>query len=156
VYIGVGVRVGSRVKIQNGALVYEGSVVADEVFIGPQVCLANDRRPRATTVRGALRTEADWTMEGVRLDRGASVGAQSVLVPPLVVGRHAMVGAGSVVTRDVRPFELVVGSPARHLGWVCSCGERLADAPGRARCAACGLAYVVGPRGVRPVARARR
>ena len=155
-YIGAAVRVGSRVKIQNGALVYEGSVVADEVFIGPQVCLANDRRPRAATADGSLRTAADWKMEGVRLALGASVGAQSVLVPPLLVGRHAMVGAGSVVIRDVRPFELVAGSPARHVGWVCRCGERLADAPGRVRCSACGLGYVIGPRGVTPVARSRR
>jgi acetyltransferase-like isoleucine patch superfamily enzyme len=156
VYVGAQVRVGSRVKIQNGALVYEGSVVADEVFIGPQVCLANDRRPRATTIRGTLRTAADWTLEGVRLERGASVGAQSVIVPPVTVGRFAMVGAGSVVTRDVRPFELVAGSPARHAGWVCRCGARLPDAPGRTRCRECGLSYVIGPRGVRPIARARR
>lgn len=149
VYIGANVHVGSRVKIQNAALVYEGSHVADEVFIGPQVCVANDRRPRATTARGALRTTADWKREGVRLERGASVGAQSVLVPPLTVGRHAMVGAGSVVTRDVRPFELVAGSPARHMGWVCRCGERLGDAPGPTACAACGLRYVIGRTGAR-------
>lgn len=153
VYIGAQVRVGSRVKIQNGALVYEGSVVADEVFIGPQVCLANDRRPRATTTKGELREPADWKMEGVRLELGASIGAQSVLVPPLVVGRHAMVGAGSVVIREVRPFELVAGAPARHIGWVCRCGERLSGAVGPARCAACGLRYVIGPRGIRAAAR---
>lgn len=153
VYIGADVHVGSFVKIQNAALVYEGAAVGDEVFIGPQVCLANDRRPRSTTSRGTLRTTADWKLEGVRLARGASVGAQSVLVPPLRVGRHAMIGAGSVVTRDVRPFELVAGTPARHLGWVCRCGERLADAPGRVECAACGLAYVVGRGGPRPVSR---
>jgi acetyltransferase-like isoleucine patch superfamily enzyme len=156
VYIGARVRVGSRVKIQNGALVYEGSVVADEVFIGPQVCLANDRRPRAATIAGDLRTAADWKMEGVRLERGASVGAQSVLVPPLRIGRHAMVGAGSVVIREVRAFELVAGSPARHIGWVCRCGERLPDAHGRAHCRACGLVYVVGTRGVRSLAQRSR
>ena len=152
VYLGAGVRVGSRVKIENAALVFEGSVVADEVFIGPQACLANDRHPRAATTTGALRTAADWKLEGVRLERGASVGAQSVLVPPLVVGRHAMVGAGSVVTHDVRPFELVAGSPARHLGWVCACGERLAGSGG-VRCASCRLTYEIGPKGVRPTSR---
>jgi UDP-3-O-[3-hydroxymyristoyl] glucosamine N-acyltransferase len=149
VYVGADVRVGSRVKIQNAALVYEGSALADEVFVGPQVCIANDRRPRAATPDGALRVAADWKLEGVRLDRGASVGAQSVLVPPITVGRHAMVGAGSVVTRDVRPFELVAGSPARHIGWVCVCGERLPDGTGRIRCGACGLAYILGLTGPR-------
>lgn len=149
VYVGADVRVGSRVKIQNAALVYEGSVVADEVFIGPQVCLANDRRPRSTTVRGTLRTGDEWKLEGVRLERGASVGARSVVVPPITIGRFAMVGAGSVVTRDVKAFELVVGVPAKHVGWVSRCGARLPDTVGRTKCRECGLAYVIGPRGVR-------
>lgn len=149
VYVGAGVRIGSRVKIENGALVFEGSVIADEVFIGPNVCLANDRRPRSATPSGSLRSAADWTMEAVSIGRGASVGAQSVLVPPLSVGRSAMIGAGSVVIRDVRPFELVAGNPARRLGWVCRCGARLPDALGKATCTSCGFRYVIGPSSVR-------
>jgi UDP-2-acetamido-3-amino-2,3-dideoxy-glucuronate N-acetyltransferase len=141
-YVGPGVRIGDRVKIQNHALVYEPARVGDGVFIGPAVVLTNDLHPRAVTADGALKTAADWDSVGVVLADGCSLGARSVLLPGVTVGRWAMVAAGAVVTRDVRPYELVGGVPARHLGWVGRAGRRLAAAgPDRWRCPVTGEVY---------------
>ena len=135
VYVGPGVRIGDRSKIQNYALVYEPARIGDGVFIGPAVVLTNDLNPRAVTVDGQLKSEADWDKEGVTLEDGCSLGARTVLVPGVVVGRWAMVAAGAVVTRDVRPYELVGGVPARHMGWVGRAGRRLEPSgPLRWRC----------------------
>lgn len=143
VYVGPGVHVGDRSKIQNYALVYEPAWVGDGVFIGPAVVLTNDVNPRAITVDGQLKSEDDWDKEGVRLEDGCSLGARSVLVPGVVVGRWAMVAAGAVVTRDVRPYELVGGVPARHMGWVGRAGRRLEPAgPRRWRCPPTGELYL--------------
>lgn len=124
-YIGPGVVVGDRCKIQNHALVYEPAELADGVFVGPAVVLTNDLRPRAVTPDGRLKSAADWTPVGVRLLEGAAVGARAVCVAPVTVGRWAMVAAGAVVTRDVPDHALVVGTPARQVGWVGRAGERL-------------------------------
>jgi acetyltransferase-like isoleucine patch superfamily enzyme len=126
VYVGAGVAVGDRCKIQNHAMLFEGSSVADGVFIGPGAQLANDRYPRAVTPDGEPKGAKDWTLGHVRVEGGASIGAGAIVVPDATVGSWAMVGAGSVVTRDVAPHELVAGNPARHVGYVCSCGRRLA------------------------------
>jgi len=126
-YLGVGVRVGDRVKIQNYALIYEPAELEDGVFVGPAVVLTNDRRPRAITAAGAAVTTTDWTPVGVTVRRGASIGAGSVCVAPLVIGRWAMVAAGAVVTRDVPDFALVAGNPAKHVGWVGRAGVRLRE-----------------------------
>jgi len=125
VYVGPGVLMGDRVKVQNYALVYEPARVGDGVFIGPAVVLSNDLNPRAVTVDGTLKTEDDWESVGVILEDCCSLGAGSVLVPGVTVGRWAMVAAGAVVTRDVRRHELVGGAPARHMGWVGRAGIRL-------------------------------
>jgi len=138
VYVGAGVTVGSRCKIQNRAMLFEGSRIADGVFIGPRATLANDRFPRAVTPEGELKGAEDWTQGTVQVDEGASIGAGAVVISDARVGRWAMVGAGSVVTRDVRPHELVVGNPARHAGYVCMCGRRLAPVGDAWRCSVCG------------------
>ncbi len=131
VFIDAGVTLGDRVKVQNGALIYHGVTVADSVFIGPGVILTNDRRPRALNGAGDVARAADWTVSAVRIAVGASLGAGVIVVAGRNVGPHAMVGAGSVVTRDVPAHGLVVGNPARLVGWVCVCAERIVDSTGR-------------------------
>jgi UDP-2-acetamido-3-amino-2,3-dideoxy-glucuronate N-acetyltransferase len=126
-YIGPGVRIGDRCKVQNHALMYEPAQIADGVFIGPAVVFTNDEFPRAVTPDGALKTEDDWTMVAVTVGEGAAIGARSVCVAPVSIGRWALVAAGSVVTRDVPDFALVAGVPARRLGWVGPAGRRLED-----------------------------
>jgi acetyltransferase-like isoleucine patch superfamily enzyme len=124
-YVGVGVRIGDHVKIQNGALVYEPAELAAGVFVGPGAVLTNDLHPRAVTPDGELKTAADWDPVGVIVQEGASLGARSVCVAPVVIGRWALVAAGAVVTRDVPDFALVVGVPARRVGWVGRAGMPL-------------------------------
>jgi acetyltransferase-like isoleucine patch superfamily enzyme len=136
-YVGPGVVVGDRCKLQNNALVYEPAVLGDGVFVGPAAVLTNDLHPRAITPDGALKTADDWECVGVTVDTGAAIGARSVCVAPVHIGRWAMVAAGSVVTRDVPDFALVVGSPARQVGWVGRTGVRLVEvAPGSFACPA--------------------
>lgn len=130
-YIDTGVLIGDRVKIQNNALIYHGVSIASSVFVGPAVVLTNDRTPRSVTGDGSIASAQDWTLTLTHLDEGSSIGAGAVVVAGSNVGRYAMVGAGSVVTRPVPDYALVVGNPARQIGWVCRCGNRLADREGR-------------------------
>jgi acetyltransferase-like isoleucine patch superfamily enzyme len=129
-FIDEGVRLGDRVKVQNGALVYHGVTVGNGVFIGPGAILTNDRYPRAVTATGELARGDDWTLSPIELLDGCSIGAGAVVVAGTRVGRFATVGAGAIVTRDVPDYALVVGNPARRLGWVCACGARLTDGSG--------------------------
>jgi Serine acetyltransferase len=157
VFIDEGVILGDRVKVQNGALIYHGVTVADGVFIGPGAILTNDRRPRALNAAGDLARAADWTVSPVRIAVGASIGAGVIVVAGRDIGPYAMVGAGSVVTHDVPAHALVAGNPARSLGWVCVCGERLVDPTGRPSspetppsgqdlvCPACGRRFACEP-----------
>jgi UDP-2-acetamido-3-amino-2,3-dideoxy-glucuronate N-acetyltransferase len=134
-YVGPGVVIGDHVKLQNYALVYEPAELEDGVFIGPAVVLTNDLYPRSVDLAGKLKRPSDWDARGVLVRQGASLGARVVVNPGRVVGRWAMVAAGAVVTRDVPDFALVVGVPARQVGWVGRAGERLvAEAPGHWRC----------------------
>jgi UDP-2-acetamido-3-amino-2,3-dideoxy-glucuronate N-acetyltransferase len=115
VYIDAGVQVGDRTKIQNNVSVYAGVTLEDEVFVGPSAVFTNDRLPRAHN--------DGWVVTTTVVRRGASIGANATLVCGVEIGEHAMVAAGAVVTRDVRPYELVAGNPARHRGWVNRQGE---------------------------------
>lgn len=134
-YVGTGVRVGNNVKIQNHALVYEPAELADGVFIGPAVVLTNDEFPRAANPDGTLKSGADWDPVGVTVLEGASLGARSVCVAPVTIGRWALVAAGAVVTKDVPDFALVVGVPARRIGWVGRFGVPLVErSPGVWEC----------------------
>ena len=127
VYVDFGVRIGRNVKIQNNVSVYNGVTIEDGVFVGPHVCFTNDKVPRAINPDGSLKGAADWEVTPILIRYGASLGANSTIVPGVTVGRFAMVGAGAVVTRDVPDHGLVVGNPARLVGYVCSCGQRLDD-----------------------------
>jgi UDP-3-O-[3-hydroxymyristoyl] glucosamine N-acyltransferase len=136
-YIGPGVTVGANCKIQNYALVYEPAVLEPGVFIGPAVVLTNDTFPRAVNPDGSLKSAHDWQPVGVVVREGAAIGARSVCVAPVTIGRWATVAAGAVVARDVPDFALVAGVPARRIGWVGRAGVRLEDVgEGQWRCPA--------------------
>jgi acetyltransferase-like isoleucine patch superfamily enzyme len=139
-FIDEGVVIGDRVKIQNGALVYHGVTVGSGVFIGPGAILTNDRSPRAVTPTGDLARADDWTVTATHLADGCSIGAGAVVVAGCDIGTFALVGAGSVVTHRVEDYALVVGNPARRIGWVCACGDRLTDTDALT-CARCGRHY---------------
>ncbi|MFE3199089.1 acyltransferase [Embleya sp. NPDC055664] len=124
-YIGPAVRVGANVKVQNHALVYEPAVLEDGVFIGPAVVLTNDLYPRAVTPDGRIKGEQDWHAQGVTVRRGAAVGARSVVVAGVTIGRWALIAAGAVVHRDVPDYALMAGVPARRIKWVGRAGVPL-------------------------------
>jgi acetyltransferase-like isoleucine patch superfamily enzyme len=144
VYVDVDVIIGDDVKVQNNVSLFHGVTVEDGVFIGPHVCFTNDRLPRAINPDGSLKSDADWEVSPTLVRRGAALGANSTILPGVTIGRWAMVGAGSVVTRDVGDHELVVGNPARRLGSACACGQALRDAgdgPFAGPCPRCGRAF---------------
>jgi UDP-2-acetamido-3-amino-2,3-dideoxy-glucuronate N-acetyltransferase len=124
-YVGPGTRLGRRCKVQNHALLYEPAVLEDGVFIGPAVVFTNDFYPRAVNPDGTLKSAHDWEPVGVTVREGASIGARAVCVAPAVIGRWALVAAGAVVTGDVPDHALVVGVPAKRVGWVGRAGVPL-------------------------------
>lgn len=144
-YIGSGVRLGKNCKVQNYALVYEPAELADGVFIGPAVVLTNDTYPRAVNPDLSFKSATDWQAVGVTIAEGASVGARAVCVAPVRIGRWATVAAGAVVTKDVPDFALVVGVPARRVGWVGKAGVPLEPDGDGWRCPATGARYVSKP-----------
>jgi UDP-2-acetamido-3-amino-2,3-dideoxy-glucuronate N-acetyltransferase len=126
-YVGTEVHIGKNCKIQNYALVYEPAHLEDGVFIGPAAVLTNDLFPRAVTPTMEIKGTADWAAVGVTIREGASIGARAVCIAPVMIGRWATVAAGAVVTKDVPDFALVVGVPARQIGWVGRQGQPLED-----------------------------
>ena len=109
-----GAAIGRRCKISSHTFICEGVTIEDEVFVGHGVTFTNDVYPRATT-NGALQTEADWKVEPTVVKKGASIGSGATILPRLTIGEGAIVGAGSVVTKDVAPHTIVVGNPAKFL-----------------------------------------
>lgn len=138
-----GVRLGNRVTVKNAVLLFDGVTVEDEVFLGPNMVFTNDLRPRAAVKKGSTQ----FVPTVVR--RGATIGANATVVCGVTIGENAFVAAGAVVTRDVASHALVAGSPARRLGWACTCGESL-DAE---LVCTCGRRYreVVGTGGLQEV-----
>lgn len=124
-YIGSGVELGDNCKVQNYALVYEPAKLADGVFIGPAVVLTNDTYPRSINPDGSQKAAADWEPVGVTIERGASIGARAVCVAPVRIGAWATIAAGAVVAKDVPAHALMVGVPARRVGWVGEAGVPL-------------------------------
>ncbi len=133
VYVGAA-RIGNNVKIQNNVSVYDAVVLEDDVFCGPSMVFTNVINPRSHIVR---KDEYKTT----RIRRGATIGANAVIVCGNTIGCYAMVGAGSVITKDVPDFALVVGNPAKRIGWVCQCGIRLRLEAQQANCSACNSGY---------------
>lgn len=121
VYIDADVVVGDLVKIQNNVSVYHGVTIEDEVFVGPCAVFTNDLRPRAQN--------QDWKVTPTLVRRGASIGANATIVCGIEIGEYAMIAAGSVVTKDVAPYQLVMGNPARPRGWVDASGEIVSRDP---------------------------
>jgi UDP-2-acetamido-3-amino-2,3-dideoxy-glucuronate N-acetyltransferase len=136
VHVASGVRIGNNVKIQNNVSLYTGVELEDDVFCGPSMVFTNVTNPRSFVNR---KNEYKKTL----VRRGASLGANSTIVCGSTIGEYAFVGAGAVVTRDIPPYALVVGSPARQIGWMCRCGSRLAVSDERAQCESCGQAYML-------------
>jgi len=125
VYIDFDVQIGNNVKIQNYASIYHGSTVEDGAFIGPYACLTNDKLPRAITPEGNPKGDADWEVGKITVKYGAAVGTGAIILPDVIIGRFALVGAGAIVTKDVPDYALVVGNPAQVVGYVCKHGHRL-------------------------------
>ena len=128
-----GTKIGTNVKIQNNVSIYEGVELEDDVFCGPSMVFTNVMNPRSHVSR---KNEYRRTL----VKRGASIGANATIVCGSTLGEYSFVGAGAVVAKDVPAFALMVGVPARRLGWMCQCGERLADS-GSGTCAVCGSMY---------------
>jgi UDP-2-acetamido-3-amino-2,3-dideoxy-glucuronate N-acetyltransferase len=128
-----GTRIGDNVKIQNNVSIYEGVELEDDVFCGPSMVFTNVINPRSHVSR---KNEYRRTVVG----RGASIGANATIVCGSTLGEYAFIGAGAVVAKDVPAFALMVGVPARRIGWMCQCGERLPDS-GEGTCEACGSTY---------------
>ena len=137
-----GTRIGNNVKIQNNVSIYEGVTLEDDVFCGPSCVFTNVLNPRSHVSR---KHEYRPTL----VKRGASIGANATIVCGTTLGEYAFIGAGAVVTSDVPAYGLMVGVPARRVGWMCQCGERLSVSGGRAACAACGAEYAESPGSLR-------
>ncbi len=136
-YVDFDVEIGANCKIQSGALIFHGSVLEDGVFVGPGAIVTNDLRPRAINRDGTSKRAEDWTVDGVTVKQGASLGAGSIVVAGSVVGEFALVAAGAVVTKDVPAHALVAGVPAKIIGWVCACGEQLEIVAHQGTCPEC-------------------
>jgi UDP-2-acetamido-3-amino-2,3-dideoxy-glucuronate N-acetyltransferase len=138
-----GVRVGNNVKVQNNVSIYEGVELEDDVFCGPSMVFTNVLNPRSHVSR-----KHEYRKTLVR--RGTSIGANATIVCGVTLGEYSFIGAGAVVSKDVPPYALMVGVPARRVGWMCQCGARLPDA-GAGTCAACGSTYEPAGKGIRRI-----
>ncbi len=127
---------GNNVKIQNNVSIYDGVILEDDVFCGPSCVFTNIKIPRATITRNST----DHFMKTV-VHRGVTIGANATIICGIDVGQYAFIGAGAVVTKNVKPYALLIGVPATQQGWVCECGERLKIVVKKAVCKACGIKY---------------
>jgi len=136
VFVGNDVVIGNNVRVQNNVSIYDSVTLEDDVFCGPSMVFTNVNNPRS-----AVSRKNEYRRTLVR--RGASIGANATIVCGHEIGEYAFIGAGAVVTRDVLPFALMVGTPARRIGWMCSCGEKLNDTLAEVICTRCAKRYAV-------------
>jgi UDP-2-acetamido-3-amino-2,3-dideoxy-glucuronate N-acetyltransferase len=139
------VKIGDNCKIQNNVSLYEGVELEADVFCGPSMVFTNVMNPRSHVSR---KNEYRRTL----VRRGASIGANATIVCGATLGEYCFIGAGAVVTRDVPAFALMAGVPAKRIGWMCQCGERLPDITGDAQCDACGARFNITASAVRLIA----
>ena len=137
-YIGEHVSLGANCKVQNYSCVYPGATLEDGVFVGPEVVFTNDKYPRAINPDGTLKTETDWEIGKTLVRFGAAIGSRAVIVTGITIGRWALVAAGAVVTKDVPDHGLVAGTPAKLVGWACTCARPLSES---LECTHCGARY---------------
>ncbi|MBI5624290.1 MAG: N-acetyltransferase [Elusimicrobia bacterium] len=149
-FIESGAVVGDGCVLKNGVLVWEGVTLEDGVFVGPAAVFTNDRWPRSRSVPAtkARRLEDKTWLVNTRVRTGASIGARAVIVAGVELGAYCLVGAGAVVTKDVLPYAIVAGVPARPAGWVCACGLPLKLSRGKAACGTCGSRYAAKGKGI--------
>lgn len=140
VFIESGVRIGKRVKIKNNVALYKGVICEDDVFLGPNCVFTNVINPRSFIER---KCEFKETI----VKKGATIGANATIVCGNVIGKYAMIGAGTVITHNVKAHQLVVGNPGRVIGYVCMCGSKLRENSEVWYCAECGKKYVLGDGG---------
>lgn len=131
VYIDKNSKIGNRVKIQNYASLYCQTIIEDGVFIGPYVCITNDKFPRAVNPDGSRKSENNWIGSKTVIHRGASVGAGAIIIPNIEIGEYAMIGAGSLITKDILPYNLVYGVPSKTIGYVGICGHPASENPAK-------------------------
>ena len=145
VFIGNDVQIGDNVKVQNNVSIYDAVTLEDDVFCGPSMVFTNVNNPRSHVSR-----KNEYRRTVVR--RGATIGANATVVCGHEIGAYAFIGAGSVVTRDVAPYALMVGTPARRIGWMCQCGERMESQLGLHQCQVCAARYDIGGNHCTPLA----
>lgn len=127
VYIDKSVCIGNNCKIQNNSSLYHGAKLEDGVFIGPHCILTNDKLPRAINAKGNVKEDNEWTEKKILIKEGASLGAGVIILPDIIIGKFAMIGAGSVVTKSIPDFGLAYGNPAKLQGYACRCGRKLEE-----------------------------
>ena len=132
-----GSRIGNQVTIKNGVSIFDGVILEDNVFCGTNVVFVNDRNPRSK--------KENWILEKTMIKKGATIGSNATILCGITIGEYAFVGAGSVVTKDVLPFELVAGNPAKKIGYACFCGKKIDDF---LKCS-CGLVYRMAEKGLK-------
>jgi UDP-2-acetamido-3-amino-2,3-dideoxy-glucuronate N-acetyltransferase len=143
VFVGNRVVIGDNVRVQNNVSIYDDVTLEDDVFCGPSMVFTNVINPRAHVSR---KNEYLQTL----VKRGATIGANATVVCGHTIGEYAFLGAGAVVTRDVSAYALMVGAPARRIGWICQCGVRLPEGDGEQTCSACSKRYAVTALDCRP------
>ncbi len=120
-YIDTQVKIGNNCKVQNSVSIYQGVTIEDDVFIGPNACFTNDKVPRAF--------DPEWKITPTLVKKGASIGASATIICGITIGEYAMIAAGSVVTKDVKPYSLVMGNPAKHYSYIDKMGNKIEGNP---------------------------